>query len=819
MTEVDGMGKFHKAIELQGSGTFLLAVNIVGHGAPTEHTEAEPGMIYMDVDSENGDLYKCLKVTITEHGSIYLWKKLVESQELEILQKEIATKANKTGWTANKYLGTDADGNMVEKEAPQTGTGGITKETDPTVPAWAKEPEKPTYTASEVGALPASTEIPANTSDLNNDSGYITIAVATLLNYYLKTEVYAKAETYSQTEVDNLISGFDKRLNAIADSEDVDLDQFSELVAYIKANKSLIDSITTSKVNVSDIVDNLTTGDSKKPLSAAQGKALKALYDAIPAWAKASSKPSYSKSDVGLGNVDNVKQYSASNPPPYPVKSVNGKTGAVTLGAADVGAATTAQFERLSEEIADLQKDRKSITRNVNFVGMSIWWYDGNTLADGFGGGVVCRGYQTLLSEYFNFANKQNYCYSGFSLGATSESDTSSIMVSKSGAWTGTDGDIWTLDTITNDFKRNIPIGEITDYINATGVTTYYGALRAFADKVTELSGSDAIVICSNALRRKNSGYTSTSENTQGHTLLDYEYAIMNVAVRNNWYFIDQYRLSGITDDTIGLTTLDGLHLNNFGYTLAVKPWIEQFGIISAKLLGEHGSAETPDIDDFDITGETITGSVIDSAGAITSASPSWVSTDYIEVSEGEDYAYYGLASIETTQYALVYGYNAAKEAVLPIVAMIKGAARVDSTEDGMIFTVPDGVKYIRACSMVTEAFAVKKLDVTGFVDMAYPVVNYYLTAAGALTSAGNWRTSARIVVDPDSVYKYYGNTSANNTIPCVCGYDSTGEFVSVLLASGNHTDGKEFTVPDGITYIRYCSVASVDVVGVYKSV
>lgn len=38
-----------------------------------------------------------------------------------------------------------------------------------------------------------------------------------------------------------------------------------------------------------------------------------------------------SASDVGLGNVDNVKQYSASNPPPYPVTSVNGATGAVTI--------------------------------------------------------------------------------------------------------------------------------------------------------------------------------------------------------------------------------------------------------------------------------------------------------------------------------------------------------------------------------------------------------------------------------------------------------------------------------------------------------
>ena len=51
----------------------------------------------------------------------------------------------------------------------------------------------------------------------------------------------------------------------------------------------------------------------------------------VPAWAKAKTKPSYSKSEVGLGNVDNVKQYSKDNPPPYPVTSVNGKTGAVTV--------------------------------------------------------------------------------------------------------------------------------------------------------------------------------------------------------------------------------------------------------------------------------------------------------------------------------------------------------------------------------------------------------------------------------------------------------------------------------------------------------
>ena len=46
------------------------------------------------------------------------------------------------------------------------------------------------------------------------------------------------------------------------------------------------------------------------------------------------------KSDIGLGNVDKVRQYSATNPPPYPVTSVNGRTGIVTIH--EVPAVTTA---------------------------------------------------------------------------------------------------------------------------------------------------------------------------------------------------------------------------------------------------------------------------------------------------------------------------------------------------------------------------------------------------------------------------------------------------------------------------------------------
>ena len=85
----------------------------------------------------------------------------------------------------------------------------------------------------------------------------------------------------THADIRNLIVGLTNRLNALADSDDTTLDQLSEIVAYIKSNKSLIDAITTSKVSVSDIVDNLVTNSSDKPLSAAQGVRLKALIDAI----------------------------------------------------------------------------------------------------------------------------------------------------------------------------------------------------------------------------------------------------------------------------------------------------------------------------------------------------------------------------------------------------------------------------------------------------------------------------------------------------------------------------------------------------------
>lgn len=74
--------------------------------------------------------------------------------------------------------------------------------------------------------------------------------------------------------------------------------------------------------------DTVTTNDVSDAIKASLSKADSALQ-------------SVSKSDVGLGNVANERQYSSANPPPYPVTSVNGKTGAVAVSVPTVPATTS----------------------------------------------------------------------------------------------------------------------------------------------------------------------------------------------------------------------------------------------------------------------------------------------------------------------------------------------------------------------------------------------------------------------------------------------------------------------------------------------
>ena len=116
-----------------------------------------------------------------------------------------------------------------------------------------------------------------------------------------------------------------------------------EMKAYV--NDTLIDDVAKSFDAVADVlvgkVDSVNGKTGDVTLTAVDVGAVPMGESGIIGVAAVNGRSgnvTLTSEDVGLGNLDNVRQYSTENPPPYPVSSVNGKTGAVTLTADDVGA-------------------------------------------------------------------------------------------------------------------------------------------------------------------------------------------------------------------------------------------------------------------------------------------------------------------------------------------------------------------------------------------------------------------------------------------------------------------------------------------------
>jgi hypothetical protein len=89
---------------------------------------------------------------------------------------------------------------------------------------------------------------------------------------------------------------------------------------YIGTYSNDADIATKAKVDAKQdkvLVDGILKGDGQGAISAAETQEVELV--------------TLTKADVGLGNVANVLQYSEQNKPPYPVTSVNGQTGDVEL--------------------------------------------------------------------------------------------------------------------------------------------------------------------------------------------------------------------------------------------------------------------------------------------------------------------------------------------------------------------------------------------------------------------------------------------------------------------------------------------------------
>lgn len=88
----------------------------------------------------------------------------------------------------------------------------------------------------------------------------------------------------------------------------------------------------------SEIVYEIVDNAAREALAGKQPSGNYATTEALNAHTGNTNNPhGVTKTQVGLENVANERQYSSQNPPPYPVTSVAGRTGAVTLTKTDVG--------------------------------------------------------------------------------------------------------------------------------------------------------------------------------------------------------------------------------------------------------------------------------------------------------------------------------------------------------------------------------------------------------------------------------------------------------------------------------------------------
>lgn len=174
------------------SDCYIFVNYYTAKGLPGKYTVKD-----VKVDGENITFSWELKQHIfdaNEDTSIYFAVEAKNKDKVEVFRTSPATgKAKETIDTDTEIEETHADvildlisrvdtlekkpisEEQIEKSVKSYLEKNPIEETDPTVPEWAKEEEKPTYTAEEVGALPDTTEIPKNLSDLQDDAEHRTV--------------------------------------------------------------------------------------------------------------------------------------------------------------------------------------------------------------------------------------------------------------------------------------------------------------------------------------------------------------------------------------------------------------------------------------------------------------------------------------------------------------------------------------------------------------------------------------------------------------------------------------------------------------------
>ena len=184
----------------------------------------------------------------------------------------------------------------------QNDTGFISNETDPTVPEWAKQPTKPGYTPQEVGALPSDTFIPNKVSDLQNDSGFISEEVDPTVPNWAKQPT-KPSYTYlevgalpNNTFIPSKVSDLDNDEGYLTVETDPTVPSWAKQPnkpSYTAQEVGAMPSDTFVPSKVSDLEND-------------EGYINTETDPTVPSWAKSPNKPTYTAQEVGALPDDTV---------------------------------------------------------------------------------------------------------------------------------------------------------------------------------------------------------------------------------------------------------------------------------------------------------------------------------------------------------------------------------------------------------------------------------------------------------------------------------------------------------------------------------
>lgn len=217
----------------------------------------------------------------------------------------------------NEYVIAQTFNNQNDRIEALEDAGFLTgyTETDPTVPAWAKQSTKPSYTASEVGALPTGATLDSVADGTTRKLSDYSLTGHTHSEYSLTGHSHTAAEVGALSTATTYFDDVEYDSN----SKRINFKKNSTVIDYVDATDFIKDGMVSSvTVSNGNLVLTFNTDAGREDITlaltqifnpsnyydktAADAKFLSGYTETdptVPAWAKESTKPSYTASEVG----------------------------------------------------------------------------------------------------------------------------------------------------------------------------------------------------------------------------------------------------------------------------------------------------------------------------------------------------------------------------------------------------------------------------------------------------------------------------------------------------------------------------------------